>query len=138
VVFYDDDLNCLVLSPLEGFLNTSISKGKNGRIDCGIQGEIKELPKEFSQKFILLLGKGINKSIERLGDLLLKRHNSKRKSLYANIITSYLGYWTDNGGYYYYKTEKGMNYEDTMLAIKEYFNEHNIPIGYYNFDSWWQ
>ncbi|MFX1432089.1 MAG: hypothetical protein ACFFCY_18120, partial [Promethearchaeota archaeon] len=137
VVFYDDDLNCLVLSPLEGFLNTSISKGRNGTIDCGIQGEIKELPKEFSQKFILLLGKGINKSIERLGDLLLKHHNSKRKSLYANIITSYLGYWTDNGGYYYYKTEKGMNYEDTMLAIKEYFNEYNIPIGYYNFDSWW-
>ncbi|MFX0144977.1 MAG: hypothetical protein ACFE9C_12980 [Candidatus Hodarchaeota archaeon] len=137
VLFYDNDLNCLIISPLEGFLNTLISKGKNGSIDCGIQGEIKELPKDFSQKFILLLYKGINKSIERLGDLLLKYHNSKRKSLYANIVTSYLGYWTNNGGYYYYKTEKGMNYEDTMLAIKEYFNKNKIPIGYYNFDSWW-
>ncbi len=137
VVFYDDDLNCFILSPLDGFLNTLISKDKNNRINCGIQGKIKEIPKKFSQTFILLFGKGINQSMKSLGDILLKYHDSKRKSLYANTITSYLGFWTDNGGYYYYNTEKGMNYEDTMLAIKEYFNKNNIPIGYYNFDSWW-
>ncbi|MFW9971480.1 MAG: hypothetical protein ACFFDF_14895 [Candidatus Odinarchaeota archaeon] len=137
VLFYDDDLNCLVLSPLDGFLNTRISKDNKLRINCGIQAEIKELPKGFSQKFILLLGKGINKSIEHLGDILLRYHDSKLKSLYANVVTSYLGYWTNNGSYYYYKTEKGMNYEDTLLAIKDYFNQNNIPIVYYNFDSWW-
>jgi len=137
VVFYDDDLNCFVLSPLDGFLNTVISKDKNNRISCGIQGKIKEIPKNFSQKFILLFGVGINQSIERLGDILLKYHDSKRKSLYANIVTSYLGFWTNNGGYYYYRTEKGMNYEDTMVEIKEYFDKYNIPIRYYNFDSWW-
>ncbi|MFX0000145.1 MAG: hypothetical protein ACFE9Q_00760 [Candidatus Hodarchaeota archaeon] len=137
VLFYDDDLNCFILSPLDGFLNTIISKDKNNRIMCGIQGNIKEIPKEFSQKFILLFGKGINQSMERLGGILLKYHNSKRKSLYANIITSYLGFWTDCGGYYYYKKEKGLNYEDTMVAIKEYFDDKKIPIRYYNFDSWW-
>jgi hypothetical protein len=137
VLFYDNDLNCVVLSSLDGFLNSRISKGRNNRINCGIQGEIKELPEKFSQKYILLLGKGINSSMKRLGDILLKYHDSKRKSVYANIVTSYLGYWTDNGGYYYYKTEKKMNYEDTMVAIKDYFDERNIPICYYNFDSWW-
>ncbi len=137
VLFYDDDLNCFVLSPLDGFLNTMISQDKNNRISCGIQGEIKELPKNFSQRFILLYSKGINKSLERLGDILLRYHGSKRKSLYANVVTSYLGYWTDNGGYYYYNTEKGMNYEETMMTIKEYFDKNNIPINYYNFDSWW-
>ncbi|MFX1387425.1 MAG: hypothetical protein ACFE9M_09435 [Promethearchaeota archaeon] len=137
VVFYDDDLNCIIVSPLDGFLNTIISKDHNNRINCGIQGRITEIPKNFSQRFILLFGRGINKPMERLGDILLKYHNSKRKSLYANVVTSYLGFWTDNGGYYYYKTEKGMNYEDTMVAIKEYFEKKNIPISYYNFDSWW-
>ncbi|MFW9879916.1 MAG: hypothetical protein ACFFG0_43135, partial [Candidatus Thorarchaeota archaeon] len=100
VVFYDEDLNCFILSPLDGFLNTIISKDKQNRINCGIQGRIKEIPKKFSQKFILLFGKGINKTMERLGDILLKYHNSQRKSLYANIVTSYIGYWTNNGGYY--------------------------------------
>ena len=137
VLFYDDDLNCFLISPLDGFLNTRISVDKNNRINCGIQDEIKKLPKDFSQKFILLLGKGINKSLELMGNILLKYHDSKRKSLYANDVTSYLGYWTNNGGYYYYKTEKNMNYEDTMMAIKKYFEEHNIPMCYYNFDSWW-
>ncbi|MFX1413219.1 MAG: hypothetical protein ACFFA2_05200 [Promethearchaeota archaeon] len=137
VLLYDVDLNCFTLCPLDGFLNTLISKDKHNRINCGIQGEIKELPKNFSQKFILLFSKGINHSLEHLGDILLKFHDSKRKNLYANVVTSYLGYWTDNGGYYYYKTEKGMNYEDTMMVIKEYFVKNNIPIKYYNFDSWW-
>ncbi|MFX1420064.1 MAG: hypothetical protein ACFE9N_14195 [Promethearchaeota archaeon] len=137
VVFYDEDLNCFIISPLDSFLNTIISKDKHNRINCGIQGRIKQIPKNFTQKFILLFGRGINKSMERLGDILLKYHNSKRKSLYANIVTSYIGFWTNNGGYYYYKTEKGMNYEDTMIAIKEYFDKKNIPIRYYNFDSWW-
>ncbi|MFX0140114.1 MAG: hypothetical protein ACFFDN_41115, partial [Candidatus Hodarchaeota archaeon] len=137
VLFYDDDLNCFIISPLDGFLHTVISKDKNNRINCGIQGAIKKIPEDFTQKFILLFGKGINKSMERLGDILLKYHDSKRKSLYANVVTSYLGFWTDCGAYYYYRKEKGMNYEDTMVVIKDYFDEHKIPIGYYNFDSWW-
>ncbi len=137
VLFYDDDLNSFLISPLDNFLHAAISENSNKRLSCGIQGGIKALPKEFSQKFILYFDKGINQSMERLGNILLKYHDSERKSLYANVVTSYLGFWTDNGGYYYYKTEKGKNYEDTMVAIKEYFEENNIPIGYYNFDSWW-
>ncbi|MFW9820645.1 MAG: hypothetical protein ACFFE5_13630, partial [Candidatus Thorarchaeota archaeon] len=105
VLLYDDNLNCFVLSPLDGFLHTIISKGRNHRINCGIQGEIKALPKEFSQSYILLFDKGINQSMQRLGDILLNYHNSNRNSFYANVVTSYLGYWTDNGAYYYYKTE---------------------------------
>ncbi|MFW9819930.1 MAG: hypothetical protein ACFFE5_09995, partial [Candidatus Thorarchaeota archaeon] len=93
--------------------------------------------KEFSQSYILLFNKGINQSLKRLGDILLKYYDSKRKSLYANIVTSYLGYWMDNGAYYYYKKENGMNYEDTMISLKEYFEKNRIPIKYYNFDSWW-
>jgi len=29
----------------------------------------------------------------------------------------FLGYTTDNGAYYYYNTEPGMNYEETILSI---------------------
>jgi hypothetical protein len=137
VIFYDNDLNCFILSPLDGFLNTIISEGKDSRINCGIQGEIENLPKNFTQRYILYFGKGINESMISLGDILLEFNNATRKSLYANVCTSYLGYWTDNGAFYYYKTKKGMNYEETLVAIKDYFDKHQIPIKYYNFDSWW-
>jgi hydroxymethylpyrimidine pyrophosphatase-like HAD family hydrolase len=53
------------------------------------------------------------------------------------MVASHLGFWTDNGAYYYYKTERGINYEDTLVIINEYFKNHNIPIQYFNFDSWW-
>jgi len=137
VILYDQDLNCFIVSPLDGFLNTAISETKSGRIDCGIQGEIKSLPNNFCQKFIIYFGKGINSSMEELGNLILKCNQAERKSLYSNVCTSYLGFWTDNGAYYYYKTERGMNYEETLVLIKDYFEEHNIPIQYFNFDSWW-
>ncbi|MBD3211184.1 MAG: hypothetical protein GF311_01155 [Candidatus Lokiarchaeota archaeon] len=137
VVLYDDELNCMVLCPLDGFLNATISEDKEGWINCGIQGEITSLPKNFSQKFILYFGKGINNPMEEVGNLLLRYHNSERKNLYVDIVCSHLGFWTDNGAYYYYKTEKGLNYEDTLVAIKDYFEEKDIPIRYFNFDSWW-
>jgi len=137
VVLYDDNLNCIVIAPLDGFLNTVISQDKDGRINCGIQGEITSLPKDYSQKFILYFGNGINKPMERVGDILLKYHNAQRKDLYSDIVCSHLGFWTDNGAYYYYKTEKGLNYGETMVAIKNYFEKENLPIRYYNFDSWW-
>ncbi|TFF99283.1 MAG: hypothetical protein EU541_05310 [Promethearchaeota archaeon] len=137
VILYDDELNCVILSPLDGFLNAAISEEKNGRISCGIQGEITKLPKEYSQSFILYFSKGINKPMEEIGELLLKYHDSTRKSQYADLLCSHLGFWTDNGAYYYYKTEKGMSYEDTLVTVREYFDMKNIPIRYFNFDSWW-
>jgi hypothetical protein len=137
VVLYDDNLNTIISSPINKFLNAAISEEKNGRINCGIQGEITEIPKDYSQQFILLFSHGINESMEELGNLLLKYHESQRKSLYSGIISSYLGFWTDNGAYYYYKTEKGMKYDDMLVSIKDYFEEHQIPIRYFNFDSWW-
>lgn len=137
VLFYDDDLNCFILSPLERFLNSTIAQDKEGRINCGFQGEVKEIPKNYSQKFIMIFDKGVNKPMEELGDLLLKYHDSERKSSYANIAVSHLSYWTDNGAYYYYRKKDDMNYGETMVAVKDYFEEHNIPMESYNFDSWW-
>lgn len=137
VVFYDNHLNCFILCPLNKFINAASSKDKNGRINCGIQGEIKEIPKGFSQKYILFFGKGIRNSLEKVGEILLNYHDAERKDPYADIAVSHLSYWTDNGAYYYYRTEKDMNYEDTMVAVKDHIEKENIPIKSFNFDSWW-
>ena len=40
----------------------------------------------------------------------------------------YLGYTTDNGAYYYYKTEDGKNYEETILDLKAHTVAQQIPI----------
>ena len=52
------------------------------------------------------------------------------------MATDYLGYWMDNGAYYYYHTLPGLNYEETVLALHHNLTSR-IPIHYINYDSWW-
>lgn len=137
VVLYDEELNCVVISAFDGFLNNATMEDEDGRINCGIQGEIREIPPGANQKFILLFDKGINGPLNNLGNLLRKYHGVQRKDPYCSIAVSHLSYWTDNGAYYYYQKERGMSYEDTMVAVKNYFESHQIPFQSYNFDSWW-
>ncbi|KAI8505567.1 hypothetical protein Bbelb_167560 [Branchiostoma belcheri] len=41
------------------------------------------------------------------------------------------------GAYYYYHTEPGKNYEDTMVDAMAYAKEVGIPYRYVQLDSWW-
>jgi hypothetical protein len=51
-----------------------------------------------------------------------------------DLTINYLGYYTDNGGYYYYNTEKGINYEETMVNAR---HQIPLPMHYLQLDSWW-
>lgn len=52
--------------------------------------------------------------------------------LYNNMTNDKfsLGYWTDNGAYYYYKTMNNLNYEDTLIQLHQEFQKQNLPIRY--------
>jgi hypothetical protein len=47
------------------------------------------------------------------------------------------GYWTDNGGDYYYNYDTTKGYAGTLLAIEDHYREQGIPLGYMQLDSWW-
>jgi hypothetical protein len=51
-----------------------------------------------------------------------------------DLTINYLGYYTDNGAYYYYNTLSKNNYEQTIIKIKENIS---LPIHYIQLDSWW-
>ncbi|MFX1452205.1 MAG: hypothetical protein ACFFCM_15315, partial [Promethearchaeota archaeon] len=134
VMFYDDELNSFVISSMNNFLIGMITQTET--INCGIAGEVESIPKDFKFRFLLYFGDGINETFKKWGDIMLKFHHAKRKSAYADPIVSYLGYWTDNGAHYYYKKERGMNYQQTYEKLIEYIKKEKIPFGYYHFDSW--
>jgi len=48
-----------------------------------------------------------------------------------------LGYWTDNGAYYYHQTVRGKNYEETLQLVREHHASIRVPVCYYQIDSWW-
>ena len=137
ILYYDDKLQGFIISSLNNFLVNIINEmGADNYISCGLEGEIEKIPENYSQKFILYFGTGINNIFEKWGDILLKYYDRKRAGLYDNPIISFLGYWTDNGAYYYYKTMKGKNYQETLEALSEYFKREKIPIRYFQLDSW--
>lgn len=136
IILYDDDLNALVVSPMDHFFET-VMWYEEGRVRSGVQGEIDEVPAGWTHRFIVVQGKGIQATLERLGDLLLQDRGRSRTDRYADAGLSYLGYWTDNGAYYYYHTEPGLNEEQTLLEVKAEADAIGIPYGHFQIDSWW-
>ncbi len=136
VLFYDDNLNTFLISSMNNFFIGIIRKNGD-RIDCGIEGEIDSIQANFTFRFICYFGKGVNSTFIKWGDILLKFHDAERKSAYADEILSYLGFWTDNGAYYYYRTEPGLSYEETFEKIESYAQTIGLPLQYYQLDSWW-
>ncbi|NMC05277.1 MAG: hypothetical protein GYA24_08705 [Candidatus Lokiarchaeota archaeon] len=141
-IMYDDELNAFAFSTSDKFFVTGIRRYKTSKaLSAGLAGTIKKIPAGFVLESIVVFGKGINKIVEDWGALIRKRHaatgGGKIRDPYSNPMTAMLGYNTDNGAYYYYNTEKGKNYEDTMIALREQHKKVGLPYGYYELDSWW-
>lgn len=136
LVLYTDDLDVVVFSPLDHFF-VSLIWMKNGAIHYGLEGEVEQVPAGFTHRFLLVKGQGINATIEHWGRLLNADRGRTAPDRYADTGLSYLGFWTDNGAYYYYETEPGMNEHETLLAVRDDADERGIPYGYFQIDSWW-
>lgn len=52
-------------------------------------------------------------------------------------LFSCIRFTTDNGAYYYYNTEPGEDYEQTLVAVKAYADKVGLPYKYVLLDSWW-
>jgi hypothetical protein len=136
VVMYTDGLQTLTMSPLDHFMS-AMQVPVKGEWRCGFGGLIEKVPAGTVTMTLLVGGEGVNAGFMRWGRLIQAWHNHQPADPYADVALSRLGYWTDNGAYYYYRTEPGMNYEETLLAVKAYADEARIPYGYFQLDSWW-
>jgi hypothetical protein len=84
----------------------------------------------------LVLGKGINSTFETWGHAMTDLQGKSRPANDADLSLGYLGYWTDNGAKYYYSFESPLGYDGTLLAVRDDFAQHGIPLGYMQLDSW--
>ncbi|MBD3188626.1 hypothetical protein GF325_17490 [Candidatus Bathyarchaeota archaeon] len=158
VVLYDNQLNSLVFGPMDRFMvgrtglfqpnqeegmddkdtsNVMHDVSKTPVLFHGIEGQVKEIPAGYQQSSILMLSTGINQALVDWGELLQQVHGVPPRDPLDDVATATLGYWTDNGAYYYYRTEKGVNYEETLLEAKNTFDKKDIPFRYLQLDSWW-
>lgn len=106
------------------------SAARGGATDymmAGMLGTVKEVPAGFRTSTMLFHGSdGINNVMTAFGTALRKRYN-KADGRAADYQVTHLSFNTDHGAYYYYKTEAGKNYYQTLLDVKTYADKMEIP-----------
>ncbi|XP_048245143.1 uncharacterized protein LOC124119103 isoform X1 [Haliotis rufescens] len=131
-----------VISPASKFMIASMWHKSvlnvQGAAHWGLLGSVDDVPQDFEMMTIAYCGgQGINKALEDWGTFLQHYYGRDDRYVKSDLTVNYIGYWTDNGAYYYYNTVPGKNYEDTMLDIVSYFPQTGIPFKYIQYDSWW-
>ncbi|MHA1649304.1 MAG: hypothetical protein ACTSYB_03840 [Candidatus Helarchaeota archaeon] len=135
ILFYDNDLNSVVIGPLDHFMIAYT--GQDEMIYHGLEGKVREIPEGYEHSVLLFFSKGINETLVNWCGFLHKYHKTSPKNPYDDYIVANLGFWTDNGAYYYYRKEKGMTYEQTVVLACNLFHQRAIPFKYFQLDSWW-
>ncbi|CAF4953399.1 unnamed protein product [Rotaria sp. Silwood1] len=113
---------------------TSLSQTINV-LEYGVMGSILSIPANYNHSMIVFYSsKGINKGIREWGQMMQRAYNRTNQHRLNDLTINYLGYYTDNGAYYYYNTEKGINYEETIINV---YHQIPLPFHYIQLDSWW-
>ncbi|KJE90013.1 hypothetical protein CAOG_001397 [Capsaspora owczarzaki ATCC 30864] len=139
LVLYNEQLRTVLLSPASNFLvaTQTYAPSLDGQFAAGILGTVESIPVGFSQDFVLFGGFGVRSTFAVWGEYLLARYKKARATFDSDLSISHLGYWTDNGAYYYYQTESNTTYQQTLLDVQVNLNATGLPVQYMQFDSWW-
>jgi hypothetical protein len=135
-VFFDDQANTFIFSPASHYMNALLSQGANGELIGGLSADDDQIPSGFRLSSVLVIEPGINRAFETWGRFLTDLTGKQRPANDADFSLKYLGYWTDHGARYYYRSEEGRDYPATLLKVRDEFKAANVRLGYVQLDSW--
>jgi len=135
-IIYSDNLETIVFSPLDKYL-IAIGAPHGKTWHCGLEGLVEEISAGYCHKVLIVTGQGVTDTFMKWGELIRKYEGHEIQDPYRDVGIGYLGYYTDNGAYYYYKAAPGMNEHETLIAVKEEADRLDIPYRYFQIDSWW-
>jgi hypothetical protein len=136
-LLFDDRANAFIISPASHFMVASMLGDGRQQVASGFNPRLRNLPAGFTQETLVAFGKGINQTWDLWGRSLLELEQAKRPSNDADAVLKYLGYWTDNGAYYYYNYDLDKGYAGTLQSLVKRYRQEQIPIRYLQLDSWW-
>ena len=136
-LLFDDQANAVIISPASHFMVASMFGDGAQLVASGFNPKLRNLPAGFTQQTLVAFGKGINRTWDFWGRAMLALQQAKRPANDADTVLKYLGYWTDNGAFYYYNYDADKGYAGTMQALVQSYRQQQIPIRYLQLDSWW-
>jgi hypothetical protein len=124
----------LILSPFTHFMATSLTQRRD-MLEYGVIGSMSFVPANYAHAMIVYYSPhGINKGIHEWGQTMQQAFNRTDSNRLHDVTVNYLGYYTDNGAFYYYNTDGSMNYETTLINVA---HQISLPLHYIQLDSWW-
>lgn len=145
LIFFDLNMTWnLAVAPLTRSMSSNMEalNIRDGEIFAmGLLGSIDHVPAGYELRTVFTFTKqSVTLACKQLGDTILRYHDiheERQAARERDISLSYLGYITDNGAYYYYKTENDVDYEQTMFKVYADAQNAKIPYRYIQLDSWW-
>jgi hypothetical protein len=134
---FNDNADTFIISPASHFFIQTISGNSQPEIRSELRDTVANIPAGFTQQTLVAWGPGINHTWDTFGHGLTDLLGKIRPANDSDIALRYLGYWTNNGTWYYYNYDKPLGYAGTLLSIADHYRKENIPLGYMQLDSWW-
>eukprot|EP00516_Mucochytrium_quahogii_P002198 CAMPEP_0203752530 /NCGR_PEP_ID=MMETSP0098-20131031/6439_1 /ASSEMBLY_ACC=CAM_ASM_000208 /TAXON_ID=96639 /ORGANISM=" , Strain NY0313808BC1" /LENGTH=749 /DNA_ID=CAMNT_0050642739 /DNA_START=515 /DNA_END=2764 /DNA_ORIENTATION=- len=138
-IFSDE---CVVVaSSANQFMSSSnIYDKTRNQVGFGVMGSVTNIPKGHVLRTMLHVRPrigpdGVRQAFASWGNKLRALYGTRR--LLPDTTVQYLQFSTDNGAYYYYKTEPKQNYEETIRQVKQVSIKTSIPFKQWLMDSWW-
>ena len=127
----------LILSPLNNFMVSSLHHHEDtDSLQWGLMASVENIPQGETLRTVLVHGRTLEEAFTRWGEVLQLSGVGEVKERSDDLVTNYLGFWCDNGAFYYYNTISGMDYEQTVLTLHSNLTSR-LPVKYINYDSWW-
>lgn len=136
-LIFDDADNAFMISPASHYLIQTVGGDSHGHIVGKLRNAVEGIPAGFTQQTLVAYGHGINRTWSEWGRALTDLEGVARPANDADDGLKYLGYWTDNGTYYYYNYDRGLGYGGTLIELAKHFRDERIPVKYMQLDSWW-
>ena len=136
-LLFDAADHALILSPASHFLAASMIGDGKSEAACGFNPALKSVPAGTTQRSLLVFANGINGAWDAWGHAMTALQGKTPPANDADVFLKYYGYWTDNGGAYWYNYDFAKGYQGTLEALVADYRAKKIPIRYLQLDSWW-
>jgi len=156
MLFWSDSAQspyAMIYTPITHAMEMNLQWSSSSTLEAGLLGSITTIPEAYTSETMLFLGSrhsaacapqacGLNSMMRGWGHNL-RVYKGKDTSFPAggferDPTLAYLGYYTDNGAFYYYYTAPASDYGAAFEAIKRVeVLERGIPMRYLQLDSYW-
>ncbi len=136
-LLFDDQANAALISPADDFLLATMEGDGVHEIASTLNAGVHDLPAHFSHRTLLAFAPGIRAVWQTWGNALIALQGKTPPANDADTGLCYLGYWTDNGAFYYYNYDPALGYAGTLEKLAEHYHDEGIPVRYLQLDSWW-